>query len=48
MKRVIKLFNKCWDDIRIVFDRFCNDDYLFVKLDDCFFVKCLKKVFVVN
>ncbi|XP_058967140.2 spectrin beta chain, erythrocytic isoform X3 [Pocillopora verrucosa] len=48
MKRVIKPFNKRWDDTRIALDRFRNDDYPFVKPDDCFLVKCLKKALVVN
>lgn len=48
MKRVIKLFYKRWNDVIVVLDRYCNDDYLYIKLDDCFLIKCFKKVIVVN
>ncbi|XP_022785545.1 utrophin-like isoform X2 [Stylophora pistillata] len=48
LKKVTKPFNKRWDDTRIALDRYRNDDYPFVKPDDCFLVKCLKKALVVN
>lgn len=48
MKKVTKPFNKRWNDARVALDRYRNEDYPFVKPDDCFLVKCFKKALVVN
>ncbi|XP_078374994.1 dystrophin-like isoform X3 [Oculina patagonica] len=48
MKRVTKPFHKRWNDAKIALDRYHNEDYPFVKPDDCFLFKCFKKALVVN
>lgn len=48
MKRVTKPFHKRWNDAKMALDRYRNEDYPFIKPDDCFLIKCFKKALVVN
>ena len=48
MKRVTKRFHKRWDDATMALDRYRNEDYPFIKPDDCFLIKCFKKAIVAN
>ena len=48
LKRVTKPFYKRWNDASMALNRYRNEDYPFVKPNDCFLVKCLKKALVVN
>ncbi|CAH3126441.1 unnamed protein product, partial [Porites lobata] len=48
LKRVTKPFYKRWDDASVALNRYRNEDYPFVKPNDCFLVKCLKKSLVLN
>jgi len=48
MKRVTKPFHKRWNDATMALDRYRNEDYPFIKPDDCFLIKCFKKAIVAN
>ena len=48
LKRVTKPFYKRWNDASMALNRYRNEDYPFVKPNDCFLVKCLKKALVLN
>ena len=48
MKRVTKPFHKRWNDAKMALDRYRNEDYPFIKPDDCFLIKCFKKALVAN
>ena len=48
LQRVTKPFYKRWNDASMALNRYRNEDYPFVKPNDCFLVKCLKKALVLN
>lgn len=48
MKKVTKPFHKRWDNASIALNRYRNEDYPFIKPDDCFIVKCFKKALVAS
>jgi len=48
MKRVTKPFHKRWNDASTALNAYRDNDYPFIKPDDCFLVKYFKKALVVN
>ena len=48
MKRVDEACHKRWNDATVALDKYRNDDYPYIKPDDCFLIKCFKKAIAAN